>query len=99
MQCHFVSLRKMHFPPSPLILLGSFLELRPVACLDVSLLSAEGLPKTDVLAGLCDPFALLHVRQRQGSIKRSSTKHHTLNPTWNEGFLLQVMAELRGVQL
>ncbi|CAI5996190.1 unnamed protein product [Closterium sp. NIES-64] len=72
-------------PPS-----SSFLELTPVGYLDVSLIEAEGLPKTDVLTGAADPFVLLYVRQREGAIKRSSTVHHSRHPTWNEGFILEV---------
>ncbi|CAI5496290.1 unnamed protein product [Closterium sp. Naga37s-1] len=68
----------------------SFLELTPVGYLDVSLIEAEGLPKTDVLTGAADPFVLLYVRQREGGIKRSSTVHHSRHPTWNEGFILEV---------
>ncbi|CAI7735449.1 unnamed protein product, partial [Closterium sp. NIES-54] len=67
-----------------------FLELTPVGYLDVSLIEAEDLPKTDVLAGAADPFVLLYVRQREGGIKRSSTVHHSRHPTWNEGFILEV---------
>ncbi|GJP82236.1 hypothetical protein CLOP_g12472 [Closterium sp. NIES-67] len=68
----------------------SFLELTPVGYLDVSLIEAADLPKTDVLTGAADPFVLLYVRQREGAIKRSSTVHHSRHPVWNEGFILEV---------
>eukprot|EP00850_Spirogloea_muscicola_P004238 SM000018S03603 [mRNA] locus=s18:188293:192214:- [translate_table: standard] len=65
-----------------------WLELRPVGRLDVTLIEARGLPKTDII-GSCDPYALIYVRQKQGKIKRSTTKHKNQTPTWNEGFFVE----------
>eukprot|EP00850_Spirogloea_muscicola_P002890 SM000011S19068 [mRNA] locus=s11:689053:692991:+ [translate_table: standard] len=65
-----------------------WLELRPIGQLDVTLIEAKGLPKTDVI-GSCDPYALIYVRQKQGKIKRSTTKHKNQTPIWNEGFFVE----------
>lgn len=67
----------------------SYLELRPVGILDVSLIEATDLMNTDIL-GKSDPFALLFVRLKTERIKRSSTKKNTLHPVWNEGFYIEV---------
>eukprot|EP01018_Ginkgo_biloba_P004012 Gb_36053 [translate_table: standard] len=67
----------------------SYLDLRPVGVLDVSLIEATDLMNTDIL-GKSDPFALLFVRLKTERIKRSSTKKNTLHPVWNEGFYIEV---------
>eukprot|EP00897_Mesotaenium_endlicherianum_P010184 jgi/Mesen1/9194/ME000591S08514 len=70
----------------------SYLELRPMGYLDVQLIEAKDVPKTDVI-GKTDPFCFLYVRQKEGVIKRSSTKKKTLAPVWNEGFYIEVEDE------
>lgn len=67
----------------------SYLELRPVGYLDVTLIEGRDLPKTDLI-GKTDPFVFLYVRQKAGNIKRSSTKANTYDPIWHEGFYIEV---------
>lgn len=67
----------------------SFLELKPVGILDVTLIKAEGVMNTDIL-GKSDCFVVLFVRKKPERIKRSSTRKNSLNPVWNEGFRIEV---------
>lgn len=67
----------------------SFLELKPVGILDVSLLRAEEVMNTDLL-GKSDCFVILYVRKKLERIKRCTTKKNTLHPVWNEGFRIEV---------
>ncbi|KAL3689291.1 hypothetical protein R1sor_015600 [Riccia sorocarpa] len=67
----------------------SFLDLRPVGHLDVTLVEARDIMKLDVV-GKSDPFVMLYVRQKADKIKRSSTKNNKKHATWNEGFILEV---------
>ncbi|KAL2631426.1 hypothetical protein R1flu_016112 [Riccia fluitans] len=67
----------------------SFLNLRPVGNLDVTLVEAKDIMKTDVV-GKSDPFVMFYVRQRADKIKRSTTKNNKKQATWNEGFVVEV---------
>ncbi|KAH7290432.1 hypothetical protein KP509_30G048300 [Ceratopteris richardii] len=67
----------------------SFLELKPVGVLDVSLIRAEGVMNTDIL-GKSDCFVILYIRKKPERIKRSTTKKNSLHPVWNEGFKIEV---------
>ncbi|BBN09194.1 hypothetical protein MPTK1_4g17950 [Marchantia polymorpha subsp. ruderalis] len=67
----------------------SYLDLRPVGELDVTLVEVNDIMKTDVI-GKSDPFVMFYVRQKADKIKRSSTKNNKKHAVWNEGFILEV---------
>lgn len=63
-----------------------------MAELDVTLIEAQDIMKTDVI-GKSDPFCMFYVRQKADKIKKSSTKKNKKSAVWNEGFVLEVFEQ------
>lgn len=59
-----------------------------VGVLRVTIISASHLPKTD-LYGSCDPYCTASFEDGFVTVK-TEVKKNTLNPNWNETFLLPV---------
>jgi len=58
---------------------------RPVGILNVTVVKAMKLKKTDLL-GLSDPYVKLKIVNEKPSTKKTTVKHKNLNPEWNEEF-------------
>ncbi|EFJ24500.1 integral membrane single C2 domain protein [Selaginella moellendorffii] len=67
----------------------SFMEMRPVAYLEVHIIEAKRLLNKETF-GKSDPFVYVYVRQKQELMQRTATKSNTSNPTWNEHFIVDV---------
>eukprot|EP00246_Nothoceros_aenigmaticus_P012559 TRINITY_DN3958_c0_g1_i1.p1 TRINITY_DN3958_c0_g1~~TRINITY_DN3958_c0_g1_i1.p1 ORF type:complete len:535 (-),score=102.43 TRINITY_DN3958_c0_g1_i1:317-1921(-) len=67
----------------------SYLQLHPVGTLNVLVYESKGIKGKDWF-GKSDPFLMLFIRPKEETIKRTSTKSNTNNPTWDEGFDLDV---------
>ncbi|KAL5557855.1 hypothetical protein UlMin_034066 [Ulmus minor] len=62
---------------------------KPVGILSVKLVRALKLKKKDLLGG-ADPYVKLKLTEDKLPAKKSSVKHGTLNPEWNEEFNIGV---------
>lgn len=62
---------------------------RPVGIFTVKVLKATKLKKKDLLGG-ADPYVKLKLTEDKLPSKKTTVKHKTLNPEWNEEFHLVV---------
>lgn len=62
---------------------------KPVGILDVKVLKAVKLRKKDLL-GASDPYVKLKLTEDKLPSKKTTVKHHNLNPEWNEEFRMVV---------
>ncbi|KRX11549.1 Synaptotagmin-1, partial [Trichinella nelsoni] len=62
---------------------------KPVGVLTVKVLKATKLKKKDLLGG-ADPYVKLKLTEDKLPSKKTTVKHKTLNPEWNEEFHMAI---------